>query len=251
MDRARVGRWSLALCLVAAPVVAQDATKGDTKPDELVTTIKSIEESVQRGDVAAAQVAFAKAVALKGSDKRDVARLARAVGKGVKHKNPQLVIVSMAALGQIESPGSSTLLGKYMKPPRTLPDEESEAALYLTAVQVAGQIHDAPAQGRLVGLLNHRSEEVGKTAAKALANYRVLEPKERMKLIKRLVKVLESFEKKLARARVDEETRHRVQTVRGHLITTVGTISRHRAAITANDWKRWLRAEQQRQLRTG
>jgi len=244
----RLGPVLASLLILAMPLVAQDADNKGPQADPKAQALQDIADALQAQNAAkAAQLfehveALAPKIVAKDSAAMDevVAALAGCIKKA-RRDNPQVAILAVETLGDLHVEGSSKVIAPLLRPPSKVKD--ADMALYLAAIEAAGEIHDPATFGALQKLLKHNSTTIAVAGAKALAGYRALPREERLKLIDKLAKDLATIESKAVKARGDEQRSH-YRTLMSHLRATLSKLAASSAATTAKEWKVWARAEQ-------
>lgn len=232
----------VAVAMLASPLAAKP--KGKKKNgDPLKETATLITKALAKNDATAAQAALSHAEALRGSyDDKKFLTVAKAVGKGVTHKNAQIATASIESLGKLKVRGSGKLLGKLISPPAKVKDDR--VALHQAAIRAAGSIHDPETLKALEKLLGHTNVDIATTAAEALVGYKVLDLKPKEALVKRLVATLAKLEK--AAASKKEEVRERAEKVAGALATTLTGITGKEGLTTSAEWTAWLKTQRRK-----
>jgi len=113
----------------------------------------------------------------------------RALGKAAGAKDVELRHAAFSALGKLHVPGSGKYLRRWLSPPKKGDVAES----YLKAIETAGEIADPRTLRKVVGLTDHKNEEVAVAAVRALGGYRTLPVPARKKLAMDLVRKLEQL----------------------------------------------------------
>jgi len=238
-DLGRVFVGIVAVAALAAPAVAKEKAA-----DPLKEVTAQISSAVTKNDAAAAQAAFARAEGLRGSyDDKKLAPMAKAIGKGVAHKNGQIASAAVETLGKLKIKGTGKLLGKLLAPPAKVKDDK--VALHQAAIQAAGSIHDAETLKSLEKLPLHANADIATTAAEALVGYKVLDLKPKEALVKRLVATLAKLEKTAA-AKKSDENRERAEKVAAALATTLTGLTGKEGLSKSSEWNEWLKEQKKK-----
>lgn len=220
----------LALLLVAPLAHARDVMK---------ETAKQIESALQNNDFIAVRTGFARAKALKDRyAPKKFAVVVKAIGGGIKHKNPKIVYGAIETLGQLQMKGSSRFLSDLLEPPDRI--EEEALPLHIAAVKACGEIQDPESTGPLAKLLHHYEMPLATEAAKSLMRYWTLDKKPRLALIRKLVDHLARLEKKAAEAE-EEIDRLKADHVRKALLNTMRRLCGTVKVDDAEGVKAWLK----------
>ena len=227
----------IAICL-AAPLLAD--AKQDV--DQLIRQMKA---AAKAGDLDAAKSAFASAETYR-QDAKSSKRLASAIGSCIKasqKKHVALAIAALDSLGKLQVPNSARQILPLLKAPKKVAYER--VGLHLVAIRTAGKLHQAGSMSSLEKLLTHRSTDLAVAAANALGQYRVLEERPRTKLVERLVRMLNVYERKRATVKTHDRRNH-YDKVAGNLIGCLADLTNNPVATTASDWTAWLKSEKKR-----
>lgn len=238
-DSGRMLLGLVAVAMLAAPLAAKD--KKDQKGgDPVKEAATQITKALASNDATATRAALTHAESLRDSfaDKK-LAPLAKAIGKGVKHKDEQIAISSIETLGKLKIRGSGKLLGKLISPPSKVKDDK--VGLYQTAIRAAGSIHDPESLKTLEKLLFHANPDIATTAAEALVGYKVLDLKPKGALLKRLVATLAKLEK--AATSKKEDARDRAEKVGAALATTLTGLTGKEGLTKSTEWSAWLKEQ--------
>ncbi|MHC4339928.1 MAG: hypothetical protein ACYSX0_06915, partial [Planctomycetota bacterium] len=112
--------------------------------------------------------------------------------------------------------------------------------LHLAAIAAAGAIHDPDSLKTIEKLLEHPNEEIAVAAAVALERYRALSTKLKLSGMKRLVKALEGFDRKISKTKNNEE-KARFEKVRATLNESLAKISAEQGITAPADWRAWIK----------
>lgn len=223
--------------VLALALAAPQADK--EKAESLKELIKTINQAVSKGDAAAAGSAYSQAESLR-SDFQDkqLAQLVSAIGKGVVSKNHDVALASIEALGKLKIAGSSKSLGKLLSPPAK--PKEDALPLHTAAIAAAGAIHDDSSIKTLEKLVSHKNATVASAAAEAFAGYNAMDPKQRVGLAKRLVKLLEKLEKKVKSTKdpIDREPLEKVQSA---LLSGLSKLMNREGLANSEAWEEYLK----------
>jgi hypothetical protein len=229
-------RTALVVVLLGAPTVAVE---------DVSDAIKAMKAAVAADDLKAAKAAFAKAETFRvdaAKANRAASALARCIRAAAK-KNTDIAIAGLQSFGRLRAPGSSRHLILLLRAPKKVPYDQ--VGFYLTAVRVAGELHEPATLPSLEKLLDHRFTDLAKAASESIVAYRALDENSRMKLIERLVRVLSGYEKQRARAK-GYDARVHYDKMSGYLLDSLAKLSDHTAATTSDDWAAWIRSERKR-----
>ena len=230
----------LALLLMAATAAA----KGKKSPgDSLAEVTKEVKTSISKGDVAAAKAALARAAQVRSryQDKK-LKGLVSAVGAGVKHKNPEIAVASIEALGAMRIKGSAKSLSGALSVPKKLDD--SRVDVHLAAIRAAGQIGEFESANALEKLLVHADSRISVAAAEAMAGFAGgLESKAIRKLLGKLAGTLDKLDAAEKRAK-KEEDKLRIAKTKAALIQSVGKLAGSESIDSADALRKWLKESQ-------
>ncbi|MHC4958250.1 MAG: HEAT repeat domain-containing protein [Planctomycetota bacterium] len=238
----------IVLLMLAAPLLAQEAAKEVSQPDPVAAAVAEIEAASKSHDLAKSKAACeqAEAIAKKldaSKDREQLEALAAAVGVCIKKnqkKHPDVTLVAMETLGDLHVDGSSKLLGSLLKPPSKIP--EGSERIYLAAIGVAGEIHDAAAVQPLLKLLRHKNSDIAVASAKAFAGYRPAPRTDRLALVGKLNKELAGFERKHAKSKKFEQ-RDSYGRLVTYLRASMTKLAVTSTATTSGEWGNWVKAE--------
>ena len=247
----RLGPVLASLLMLAMPLAAQDAEEKAPQPDPKAQALQDIADALQAQDAAKARELFdhleTLAPRIVAKDPSDMDEVVAALGGCIKktvRRSPQVAVLAVETLGDLQVAGSSRLIAPLLRPPSKV--KEADLPLYLAAIEAAGEIHDPATFGALQKLLKHKSITIAVAAAKALAGYRALDHDSRLKLIDKLAKDLATIETKSVKARGDEQLDH-YRTLMSHLRASLSKLAASSAATTAKEWRVWVRTEQRKQ----
>lgn len=230
------------LALLAAPLAAKPK-KGGKNGDPVKEAATQITKALAKNDATAARAALSHAESLRDSfDDKKLAPIAKAIGKGVKHKDEQIAISSIETLGKLKIRGSGKLLGKLISPPVKVKDDK--VGLHQTAIRAAGSIHDPETLKTLEKLLFHSNTDIATTAAEALVGYKVLDLKPKGALLKRLVAALAKLEKSATSKK--DDVRDRAEKVGAALATTLTGLTGKEGLTKSTEWSAWLKEQDKR-----
>jgi hypothetical protein len=223
--------------VLAVALAAPQADKD--KAETLKELVKTINQAVSKGDVAAATSAYGQAESVRAEfQDKQLAQLAAAIGKGAASKNKDLALASVEALGKLKIAGSSKSLGKLLSPPAK--PKEDALALHKAAIAAAGSIHDVSSLKTLEKLVSHKSAPIAAAAAEAFAGYSAMDPKQRIGLAKRLVKTLGKLEKKVKSTK-DPIDREPLETVQSALLSGLSKLMNREGLANAEAWEEYLK----------
>lgn len=224
----------IAVAVLAPPLAAKPKKNGNP----LKETVALISKALAKSDATATQAALTQAEGIRGSyDDKKFAPVAKAIGKGVTHKDPQIATASIESLGKLKVRGSGKLLGKLISPPAKVKDDK--VALHQAAIRAAGSIHDPETLKALEKTVLHNNADIAITAAEALAGYKVLDMRPKEALVKRLVATLAKLEK--AAASKKDEVRARGEKVASALATTLTELTGKEGLTTSAEWSTWVK----------
>jgi len=240
-DLGRVFFGFVAVAALASPLAAKDKKTG---ANPLKETAAQISTALSKNDATAAQAGFARAEGLRESyDDKKLAPVAKAVGKGVTHKNAQISMAAVETLGKLKVKGSGKLLGKLINPPAKVKDDK--VAGHQAAIRAAGAIHDIETLKSLEKLLLHANPDIATTAAEALVGYKVLDLKPKASLVKRLVATLAKLEKAAA-AKKSDESRENAEKAAAALATTLTGLTGKEGLSKSSEWNAWLKDQKKK-----
>ncbi|MHC4136992.1 MAG: hypothetical protein ACYS0K_18705 [Planctomycetota bacterium] len=207
------------------------------EPDPLEGVVQEIKAVLKKGDSIATANALAKAAELRWKyEDEKLEPLLKVIGAGIKHKDPTIASVSIRTLAQMRVPGSSGYLSYRLAVPPKVGARYWDA--HLAAIRAAGEFHERESISPLVKLVDHPKLDMAVAAAAAMGRYAALEPRERLKLIRRVADTLGRFEKKRPRKMQDQI---HVDRVKKALIDCVRKLTRNSDLASASDVRTWLR----------
>lgn len=242
MDSGRTLLGLVAVAVLAAPLAAKP--KKEAKDgDPVKEAATQITKALAKNDASAARAALSHAESLRDSyDDKKLAPVAKAIGKGVKHKDEQIAMAAIETLGKLKIRGSGKLLGKLISPPAKVKDDK--VGLHQAAIRAAGSIHDPETLKTLEKLLSHSNPDIATTAAEALVGYKVLDLKPKGALLKRLVAALAKLEKTATSK--NDEIRERTEKVATALAATLTALTGKEGLTKSEEWSAWLKEQNKR-----
>jgi HEAT repeat protein len=232
----------VAVALRAAPLAAKPKKNGKNG-NPVKEAAAQITKALAKNDATATRAALSHAESLRESfDDKKLAPIARAIGKGVKHKDEQIAISAIETLGKLKIRGSGKLLGKLISPPSKVKDEK--VGLHQTAIRAAGSIHDPETLKTLEKLLLHANTDIATTSAEALVGYKVLDLKPKEALLKRLVAALAKLEKTATSKK--DDVRDRAEKVGSAVAATLTGLTGKESLTKSAEWKAWLKEQSKR-----
>ncbi|MHC4550917.1 MAG: hypothetical protein ACYTEZ_19355 [Planctomycetota bacterium] len=230
------GRLLLGLAACAALAVARPRNG-----DPVKETGKQIASALAKGDLDALRAGFERAEELRPNyHDQQFTAVAKAIGKGVTHKDPQIALAAMEMLGKLKVRGSGRLLAPLISPPPQV--KEKRLPLHQAALRAAGSIHDPETLRTIEKVVLHTNPDLAVVAAEALAGYKVLDEKPKTALLKRLVSALAKLEKKAAYAK-DEKSRGAAEGVGGAVAAALSTLTGKEGLVKSAEWTAWLKAQ--------
>jgi hypothetical protein len=233
----------VAVAVLAAPLAAKPKRNGKNGVDPVKEAATQITKALAKNDATATRTALSHAESLRESfgDKK-LAPIAKAIGKGVKHKDEQIAISAIETLGKLKIRGSGKLLGKLISPPTKV--KEEKIGLHQTAIRAAGSIHDVDTLKTLEKLLFHPNTDIATTSAEALVGYKVLDLKPKGALLKRLVAALAKLEKTATSKK--DDVRDRAEKVGSAVAATLTGLTGKENLTKSAEWKAWLKEQSKR-----
>jgi len=167
------------------------AAPGKPALDECVDALRT---GYREDNYVAVAEALAAAESLRWDyEEKDFRFLVVQIGKGIKHADTSIALLSVKSLGTLGIPGSSRYLRSLLHP-RNDPDA-ARWKLHFAAIEAAGAIHDPESAGQLERILRHPETELAVAAAKALGQFAVIDRKKRLDLVRRIANALARLEK--------------------------------------------------------
>ncbi len=211
-------------------------------PMVVAETTAQIKRNLKRGDFVAVRAAYGRAFNIRERyDDRRLAPVIRAIGGGVRHKDPAIALLSVEALERMRADDSTRYFLHLLKVAKTL--KEDQRPLHLAAIRAAGVIHGPRSGPHLSRLLHHEDRQVAVAAANALSGYRLIDAKLKRALVRRLALDLSRLEKRKPRATLDRE---RVAAVTSTLVATLVKLTGDETIATSADVRIWIRKEKEK-----
>jgi uncharacterized protein with von Willebrand factor type A (vWA) domain len=226
----------VALLLLPAALFASTGPKTAPSQEVIDGTVSLVQRALKSGDIDEVKHACKRALVLRPDcDAEQFEPVARAVSRGLRHKDARIALTCVRTLGKFNCPQTPRCIAPLLSPPRKVKDQW--LPVHLAAIEIAGQMHQPRSVPPLEKLIHHESQILARAACDAFAGYKVAPAEEKQDVVRRLATQFGRLERKKAKgAQAATELRRLREALRDSLRVLTGV----KDLETSTEAREWL-----------